>query len=74
MKNIFKMVSEQVPLVEHCPPVRVGVWVKLRVIFRLGGGSTLKSRVPLFCYAVFVALRKDNYLNEIGKILFWEQT
>ena len=29
--------------------------------------------VPLFRYAVFLGLPKDNCLNEIGEILFWEQ-
>ena len=25
------------PVEENCPPVRVGVWVKVRVSFRVGG-------------------------------------
>ena len=31
------MVSRQVPPEENCPPVSVGVWVKFRVTFRVGG-------------------------------------
>ena len=29
--------TRQLPPVENCPPVRVGVWVKVRVSFRVGG-------------------------------------
>ena len=35
--KIFAMVSEQLPPEENCPPVKVGVWVKVRVSFRVGG-------------------------------------
>ena len=31
------MVSGQMPLEENCPLVKVGVWVKVRVNFRVGG-------------------------------------
>ena len=31
------MVSGQLPPDENCPQVRVGVWVKVRVTFRVGG-------------------------------------
>ena len=35
------MVSEQLPPEENCPPVRVGVWVKVRVSLGLGGNQTI---------------------------------
>ena len=35
------MVSGQFPLKENCLPVRGGVWVKLRVSFRVGGNQTI---------------------------------
>ena len=33
------MVSGQLPPEENSPLVRVGVWVKVRVSFRVGGGN-----------------------------------
>ena len=39
MKICFKMVSGQLPPEENSPLVRVGVWVKVRVSFRVGGGQ-----------------------------------
>ena len=39
MKICFKMVSGQLPPEENSPLVRVGVWVKVRVSFRVGGGN-----------------------------------
>ena len=33
-------VSGQLPPEENCPPVRVGVLVKVRVIFRVGSNQT----------------------------------
>ena len=31
------MVSRQLPPEENCSPVRLGVWAKVRVSFRVGG-------------------------------------
>ena len=33
----FTMVSGQLPPKENCPPVRFGIWVKVRFSFRVGG-------------------------------------
>ena len=41
------MVSGQLPPDENCPPVRVGVWVKVRVTFRGGGQPDNCSRRKL---------------------------
>ena len=41
------MVSGQLPPDENCPPVRVGVWVKVRVTFRVGGQPDNCSRRKL---------------------------
>ena len=35
------MVSGQLPPEENCSPVRVGVWVKVRVNFTVGGNQTI---------------------------------
>ena len=35
--NIEIMVSGQLPPEENCPAVRIGVWVKVKVSFRVGG-------------------------------------
>ena len=37
------------PPEENCPPVRIGVWVKVRVIFRIGGNQTFapEEKSPL---------------------------
>ena len=45
-------VSGQLPPEENCPPIRVGIWIKVRVNFRVGGqphncfqGKLVKVRV-----------------------------
>ena len=38
------MVSGQLLPEENCPMVRVGVWIKVRVSFRVGGLERLGSR------------------------------
>ena len=38
------MVFGQLPPEENCSPVRVGVWVKVRFSFRVGGLEQLGSR------------------------------
>ena len=38
---MFIMVSEQLPPEENFPPVRVAVWVKVRVSLGLGGNQTI---------------------------------
>ena len=35
--NIEIMVSGQLPPEENCPAVRIGVWIKVKVSFRVGG-------------------------------------
>ena len=35
--DVNQLISGQLPPEENCPPVRVGVLVKARVIFRVGG-------------------------------------
>ena len=37
--DVNQLVSGQLPPEENCLPVRVGVLVKARVIFRVGGGQ-----------------------------------
>ena len=46
--KIFAMVSEQLPPEENCPPVKVGVWVKVRVSFSVGGqpDNCLQGKLP----------------------------
>ena len=44
-KHIWK-VSGQLPLKENCPPVRIGVWIKVRVSFRVGGQPDTRKIVP----------------------------
>ena len=39
LQNTSRMVSGQLSPEENCPLVRVGVWVKVRVSFRVGGWS-----------------------------------
>ena len=38
---LLNTVSGQLPPEENCPPVRVGVWVKVRDSFRGGGNQTI---------------------------------
>ena len=42
--DVNQLISGQLPPEENCPPVRVGVLVKARVIFRVGGGN--ETSVP----------------------------
>ena len=37
------LVSGQLPPEEYCPPVRVRVWVKVRVIFRVGSNHAIAT-------------------------------
>ena len=39
-----KTVSGQLPPKKNCPPVRVGVWIKVRVGFGVGGNQTIAPR------------------------------
>ena len=39
-----ELYSGQLPHEENCPPVRVGVWVKVRVSFRIGGNQTITPK------------------------------
>ena len=39
----FVSVSGQLLPEENWPPIRVGVWVKVRVSFRVGGNQTIAS-------------------------------
>ena len=41
LQNTSRMVSGQLSPEENCPLVRVGVWVKVRVRFRVGGDQTI---------------------------------
>ena len=41
LQNTSRMVSGQLSPEENCPLVRVGVWVKVRVSFRVGGDQTI---------------------------------
>ena len=36
--------SGELPPEENCPPVRVGVWIKVRVSFRVGGNQTIAPK------------------------------
>ena len=38
---LLNTVSGQLPPEENCPPVKVGVWVKVRISFRGGGNQTI---------------------------------
>ena len=40
----IKTVSGQLPPKKNCPPVRVGVWIKVRVGFGVGGNQTIAPR------------------------------
>ena len=41
--DCFSRVSRQLPHNENCPLVRVGIWVKVRVSFSVGGEQTIAS-------------------------------
>ena len=47
--EVFKSISfmghgiQKISPEENCPPVRVGVWVTVRLIFRVGGNQTIAS-------------------------------
>ena len=47
-RKVDKRVSGQLLPKENCPPVRVGVLVKVRVIFRVGGqpDNCLRRKLP----------------------------
>ena len=38
--SYFVSLSGQLAPEENCPPVRIGIWVKVRVSFRVGGKQT----------------------------------
>ena len=40
----IKTVSGQLPPKRNCLPVRVGVWIKVRVGFGVGGNQTIAPR------------------------------
>ena len=44
------------PPKENCPPIRVGIWIKVRVNFRVGGNHTIaaKGNCPLVRVRVWV--------------------
>ena len=53
------MVSRQLPPEENCSPVRLGVWAKVRVSFRVGGPTRQLSPrkiVPELGLAVVLGL------------------
>ena len=56
LQNTSRMVSGQLSPEENCPLVRVGVWVKVRVSFRVGGDQTiaLDKSCPPFRARVWV--------------------
>ena len=41
--DCFSSVSRQLPHNENCPLVRVGIWLKVRVSFSVGGEQTIAS-------------------------------
>ena len=45
------MVSGQIPPEENCLPVRVGIWAKVRVSFRVGGQP---ENLPQYIYIYIV--------------------
>ena len=44
-KQLNSLVSGQLPPEENCSPVRIRVWVKRRVRFRIGGNQTVGPEV-----------------------------
>ena len=57
--SLFLKVSGQLPPEENCPPpVRVGVLVKARISFRIGGGANRQlppeENCPMFGVRVWV--------------------
>ena len=42
-RSISNRYPDNCPSEENCPPVTVGIWVKIRVSFRVGGNQTIVS-------------------------------
>ena len=53
------MVSGQLPPEENCPPLRVVVWVNVRVSFRVGGNQTIEHEETCPPVRVRVSVRVD---------------